>query len=125
MAKKLFNQTPEFKKLQAEWAQKLADSGFQDIEKGELDTVIRPQIIKTQKNQYIGGTDYFTFCQEILRLFRFKKEIHRIIFSLHSEGMSERDICQRLKQNQRVTFSQKGINLIIHRVKEQYLKGNK
>jgi hypothetical protein len=96
---------------------------FVDIEKGEPETVIRPQIIKTEKSQYHGGMDYDDLCQTILREFQFRKEAHRIIFSLHSEGKSERDIQDELKRKHSFSISQKGINLVINRVKEQFLKG--
>ncbi len=123
MSKKKVYETNSFKAVQKEWYVKLEASGFEDIEKGELDTVIRPQIIKTQTNQSVGGLNYYEFCQTILRAFRFKKQIHRVIFSLHSEGLSERDICLEVKRLHQVNFSQQGVNLLIRRVKEQFLKG--
>lgn len=123
MAKnKPFNETTEFKAERKKWYARLDAEGFEDIEKGETDTVIRPQIIKVQKSQYDGGNSYYELCQNILREFRFKKEIHRVIFSQHTEGRSEREIVNTLA-NQGLRFSQKGINLLINRVKEQYLKG--
>lgn len=123
MAKRKFNETSEFKALEKQWYAKLDASGFDNIEKGETDTVIRPQIIKTQKSQYDGGNSYYDLCQSILREFRFKKEVHRIIFSLHADGRSEREIIGWLSTSMGLTFSKTGIHTLIKRVKEQYLKG--
>lgn len=123
MAKKLFNETDAFKKLQARWCKKLEDDGFEDIEKGERKNVITPQVIKARKSQYDGGNVYYDLCQSILREFKFKKDIHRVIFQLHADGNSERVIVKYLEDKLQISLSQKGVNLVIRRVKESYLKG--
>lgn len=124
MAKKLFYETNEFKKLNAKWGQKLSESGFEDIESGEDSAIVRPQIIKTQKSQYIGGNQYFALCQEILRTFQFKRDLHRKIFELHTAGRSLREIEADLKKLKLKVLSPSGILKIIKRVKDAYVNTN-
>jgi hypothetical protein len=125
VAKKLFNQTAQFKALQKEWYSLLKETGFDDIEAGDKNGIIQPQVFVQDKTQSSGGLSYFEFCHQILREYRFKKEIHRTIFSLHTEGMSERDIVRHLSENHGIKFSQQGINVLINRVKESFLKGER
>jgi hypothetical protein len=120
-----FNETPQFLASQKEWYARLEREGFEDIEKGETDTVIRPQIIKTEKSQYEGGHDYYELCQTILREYRFKKEMHRMIFEMHTEGRSERVIVKHMWDKYGHKISQQGVNVLIKRTKENYLKDNK
>jgi uncharacterized protein YggL (DUF469 family) len=122
MGKKKFYETDEFKALNAKWQGRAKKSGFDDIDPGDT-SVINSQIISTQKTQYDGGNSYYEFCQIILREFRFQKEIHRTIFTLHAEGKSEREIQSWIKKNTMVNFSKTGIHDLIIRVKESFLKG--
>ncbi len=121
---KKFYETNDFKKAKAQWYGLLKETGFADIEEGEDETVIRPQVITGTevKKQYQGGLDYYQLCQSIIRDYKFKKEVHRTIFELHAEGKSERDIVTWLHANTTLTYSQKGINKIIHRIKLEFDK---
>jgi hypothetical protein len=119
---KKFYETDDFKTLQKEWYGKLDPKEF-DLEEGLPDNVIRPEVIRTEKSQYDGGTAYWNLCQEILRTYRFKKDVHKTIFELHTNGLSERQIATEIKKKTLTKMSQKGINLLINRVKESYLKG--
>lgn len=123
MAKKSFYETASFKALQSKWYKKLEDSGFVDIEKGETDSVVKPEIISTKTAQYHVGDLYSNLCQNILATFKFKKEIHKVIFQLHANGLSEREIKETVQTERGITVSQKGINLLIKRVKEEHRKG--
>ncbi len=125
MAKKLFYETAEFKALHAKWTQKLKDAEFDDIENGEDSTVVRPQVIKTEKSQYDGGTSYYELCQSILRDYRFNSTVERELFELHTSGKSIRDIEETLSTTSSRQRSKSTIDRIIRRVKEDYLKGAK
>lgn len=97
MTKKYF-ETESFAQMNAEWNQKLAASGFEDIEATE-NGVVRPQIFTAQKTQYVGGANYYEYCQLVLRTFPFKRDLERVVFEYHAEGKSEREIATWLAEN--------------------------
>lgn len=95
--------SPEFKKLQAEWNKKLAASGFEDIEdsNGQLkgkwsgDSDIRN---KYTELTYAAKERYYQLAGQFLNDYPFKTEKDRIIWEMHSEGISIRDIVKALKK---------------------------
>jgi len=135
MSAKKFYETAEFKKLQKEWAKKLADSGFEDIEKNEDEHIVRPQEftlpanVKPDSMEYTefvelaGGLDHYEFCQAVLREFNFTREIDRCIFELYAEGKTEREIQEMLPSLGHRAISNVAIHKIIHKIREQFRKG--
>ncbi len=119
MEKKFF-ETDSFAKTKKEWDAKLKTVGFEDIEATD-NGIVRPQIFTTKKVQYDGGEVYYDFCQRLLRDFPFKQDRDRLIFELHAEGKSLRNIEALLKDNQDfrpVKLTQ--IQKIIHQIKEDF-----
>lgn len=123
MAKKSAFDTPAFKELQKQWYLKLEKSGFDDIEKGEPETVVRPQVIKTKKKQYEGGASYWELCQQILREYPFKRPVDRAIFEMHAEGLSFREISDKLMEREFKRITYRGVHKIVMRIKEAFLRG--
>lgn len=82
--------------------------------------VIKPHIFHARKVQYDGGLSVYELCQEILRLYEFKKESHRKIIELHGDGKSEREIRAVLLRKCEVDLSQQAINKIINRIKRDF-----
>lgn len=87
------------KELQLEWDKKLKDSGFNDIEdsKGRLKTW---STYFQQPNVTVEGVlanqEYYNLAGKFLHDFHFDKEIHKVIWEYHANGMSIRDIVRTL-----------------------------
>jgi hypothetical protein len=120
MAKKAFYKTEKFKKLEADWYQKLKSEGFEDIEDGNNSEVIEPQVFQTRPIQHLSGDTWAQECVAILKSYPFRKDLHRKIFELHAQGNSVRDIVRMLKMNFKVKVSVMGVNLIINRVRANF-----
>lgn len=127
--KKLYYETEEFKQLQKKWYGKLDLDVVKDnpdhitIHSESSELVVEPQVFKTDKSQYYGGLDYAEFCEQLLREFKFRKDVHRIIFEKHAGGVSDRDIADLLMDKYEFEITQQAINSLINRVKSQYLAG--
>jgi len=150
-----FYETKKFKKLHADWNKKLKKSGFEgETEEIETETLVRPQEFNTQRRDAHFGTDYYQFCQQILREYRFFAEevyasieqfkaegqteeqvdawlrdncVHDytsfLVFQLHSEGTTERQIQQHLVDiDWPKKISQQRINKILHEIKENFMR---
>jgi hypothetical protein len=137
MSKKKYYETAEFKKLQGEWEKKLQSSGFDDIEPTHDEYYIRPQEFVVDKKKTSGGLDYYQLCQQILREYDFGHasaesdresfiaDTRRLIFELHTEGRSRREISDSLKDNGVRAYSDKRCEQIIQEIKENYLRMGK
>lgn len=98
----------EFKKLQDEWYAKLADSGFNDIEKfvgGEWVLDIKysdAAICRNMPDPFIRELqeEYYRTLNHTLQNENvvFKKEIHRYILTRHSEGAKAKTISEELEE---------------------------
>jgi hypothetical protein len=89
----------EFKDLQKDWYKKLKDSGFQDIERGAGQLKTDPlQNIKTfyDLNSFESKQEYFRMAGAFLYSYKFKNEAEKLIWRLHSEGVSFRTIVKIL-----------------------------
>lgn len=115
MAKK-FYETSTFKKQQAEWYSKLKVEGFQDIEQSDKHGIVQPQIFRTKKHLQ-KGDDYYQFCQNILQNYNFRSERDRVVFELHTEGYSSREIEEYLEKSIYATLTHTAINNLILRIK--------
>ena len=119
MAKKFF-ETDSFVKVQAEWAAKLKQSGFNDLEDAaDPDAYIQPEII-SKKSRYGFDEEHFELCQSILRDYPFREDLQRAIFELHAEGKSIREIEQWLSENSTKRLGRNRIHEIIKRIKEDF-----
>lgn len=83
--------------------------------------LVQPQVFVAN----VGGSenredDYLLF-ERILREFKFKRELDRVIIQLRSKGHTTRAIQNWLKYNLQTNLSHAGIGKIILRVKEEYM----
>lgn len=123
MGTKKFYETDTFKSTQEEWYSKLKTEGFEDIEKGETEDLIQPQIFTAGKIN--GGLDHYQYCQAILNepnFFpaNFKGDLHRAIFELYSEGKTLAEIHEWTKTQECRPLTRMRISQIISEIKERY-----
>ena len=122
MAKK-FYETDEFKKTQEEWNAKLEASGFDDIEKSEDGYQLRKEVFDPDTE--IAGAieaEAKEITEKILVEFQFERDIDYIVFKLHSEGKSSREIETYLSAHSTKTLTQRAVVNIINKIKKQYLR---
>jgi Mor family transcriptional regulator len=104
-------------KLKAKWNRKLADSGFQDIERA--DGSLKPEVDyrsldSTRGNNLIDGRqEYYYTAQDFLNRGKFTSLLDYTVWKLHAEGMSYRTIGKELN----LTFYK--VNTIIKKVQHQ------
>jgi hypothetical protein len=122
MSKKKFFETKEFSDLNKTWEKKLAESGFDDIEKGDTAHIIQKQIVTVHQTKVSVGLDYYQFCNAILRDHTFHRDVDRAIFELHTEGSSDREISTWLKASVFRDYSHMQVSRIILRIKEDFRK---
>lgn len=96
--------SPQFKKLQDEWYKKLQDSGFDDIEHedGKLRTGpnnnFESQVINASMHVE-AKTEYFRQAGFFLHDHKFQDDFDRLVWGLHTRGLSVREIVKALKFN--------------------------
>lgn len=89
--------TKKFKLLQTKWYKKLADAGFEDIERDE-NTLKASTDIRTVRQAYIDQEErqtYYSIAKEFLNSHRFKTEEEREIWRLHCEGIGQLTIARQ------------------------------
>jgi len=123
-ADKKFYETPEFKKLQTKWYARIKKKGFVDIEEGQDERIVEPEVFNTETNQYHHGIEYYELCLRILAEGKFRKEIYKLIFELHTEGKSEREIAGELEKLD-AGLTPQAVSEIIKRIKKNFLRGIK
>lgn len=89
--------TPEMRKLNKEWSQKLKESGFEDAEdrnhpESPLKTWHSFKWKGSPPAQIEATQAYFAKALEILSIYTFENETHRRIWELHCQGFSKRKI---------------------------------
>jgi hypothetical protein len=129
MARKKYFQTKEFHAQAREWEEKLAASQASaevpDFSVQEEEYVVRPQVFQKEKVQSVGGLDYYQFCQQVLNEYSFKRDIDRLVFELHTEGKSNRDIEIYLITHSYKQLKHFRIGLIINEIKTNFLRMRK
>lgn len=97
-----FHQTKEFKELDKVWKKRLEESGFQEQEAN--DTQLKSQYSAhyfTSTNS-VGGAEakemYYRLAGQFLYSHTFSSVKERLIWQLHSEGMSIRNVVHRLRE---------------------------
>lgn len=118
------NSSKEFKALQGKWYTKLEKSGFEDIEKeeGTLKWSPRQTLNKPynrDRKTFIESKEvYFRLAGYFLYDHLFVKKNDRMIWKLHAEGMSYRQISALLKAK-RIKKSVTSIKETIHRLRSE------
>lgn len=99
----------DFKKLQAEWYKKLEQSGFEDIE--EEDGSLKERAARyaskyngtyfqAKKGYYESVEEYYRLATQFLHSHRFKNKREKLIWEMHSNGTSIRNIVKELEKRQ-------------------------
>lgn len=95
-----FYETKEFKKLNEEWAKKLEDSEFVDIEKNTTEYEYLPVAFDARKTMYktLETTkEYFSQADDFLQNGKFNSTKEREIWEHHCNGDSIREIAAKMK----------------------------
>lgn len=119
----------EFNDLQAKWYKKLKDSGFEDAEQDPetLKQWTRSKFAPQQNNgaaldvvmaKNRSKQEYYRLAGHFLYDFNFTSELHRLIWELHSDGLSHRDISDKLKENG-IKKARTQVLDIIHELKKE------
>lgn len=90
-----FFETPEFKKLNEEWRKKLELADFEDQEDEwgflkQLDSRGRPKDMKSWEAFYSKLGQYLDGKKSV-------PPFHRRVLELYCEGVSEKEICEKLR----------------------------
>jgi hypothetical protein len=94
------NKSKEFLKLQEKWYKKLKSDGFEDIEQDEEHLTVWHTHLFNQNYddvKFQAKEDYYRAAGHFLHDYPFKNKKERLIWQLHSEGISIRHIVKKLK----------------------------
>jgi len=103
----------EFRELQRKWDEKLAKSGFVDIERkdrvGASSRMLKTAALKNIVDQYTPEQfeikqEYYRLAGQFLHDHKFKSGKDREIWRLHSEGVSIRNIIRHLKRRRMTAY---------------------
>ncbi len=122
------NKNQQLKKLTSEWYKRLKDHGFKDIE-----TVVGGrEYLKDWSASYFQDRydpltfhakhDYYYLAHQFLHSHRFRSQIEREIWALHTEGWGYREIAMRILGRMdvallRVTYNKDIINAVVLKLK--------
>lgn len=113
-----------FIQLQKEWYKRLKDSGFNDLEsfdtEGQPNDLLKTDVrIDTKKsvNIYQAKQDYYRFAGQFLYDYNWQNALERLIWELHSEGFSSREIQKELLP---AKTNKTTINNILNRIKKDF-----
>lgn len=95
-----FHQTKEFKNIDTIWKKKLKASGFQDQ---EIDEYLQKDSEYYRRNysntiKVEAKETYYRLAGQFLYSHKFTTQKEELIWKLHAEGLSDRDIADRLKK---------------------------
>lgn len=122
-----FYQTKKFKELNAEWAQKLADSGFSEIEHDEETlTAYSTRFLKHPSYVWELKSAYYSLCESFAQNYQFESEYEQNVWAYHTEGLGSRAIAKLyfkvgLRKNTDHTLISKLINRLERIMKSTYL----
>jgi O-methyltransferase involved in polyketide biosynthesis len=100
----------DFLALQAEWDQKLADSGFEDAENRDGTLKVWAShffAVRYNPTLFQAKEDYYRAAGSFLHEFKFANKGERAIWELHSQGISIREIVKILKKRGTKTHRRK------------------
>jgi hypothetical protein len=111
-SKQKFYETEAFKELEIKWKKRLERSGFDDIEYeggclkkpacGLFITKSNGRDYKLRKVHYDSVEDYYRLAGQFLYDYTFANSKEKLIWKLHAEGISQRNIV--------IALSKKGIH---------------
>lgn len=111
----------ELKKLTAEWDRKLKEAGFEDIESRNevLKDYHSLRFIKQGRSaldllSLQSKESYYRSAEQFLHRHKFESPIDKIVWKLHSEGVSFRNIAKQVKDLKTVSYGT--VKKIVHRL---------
>lgn len=121
-----FYQTEKFKKLNEKWADKLEKSGFKDVESDEDNLKEWDTSIFSRYNQYTieARQEYYRFAGHFFESHKFSDNREKLIWKLHSEGLSFDKISVELKKLRYKKHNRNNIHLTIKRLTAEMFKIN-
>jgi hypothetical protein len=123
MGKSNYYESDAFKELDYEWKQKLEDSGFQDIEKSEDGYKLRKQTFDAEEPiKHQMQVEQNNLCHRILSEYSFKRDLDKLIFELHTQGLSVRQIESYLTKHAYKSIYFTRIGRIINQIKKDFLR---
>lgn len=122
--------TPEFKKLQTEWYNKLKAEGFKDLEPiegrlvdGGLDAFCpgRTTGFSYEERKLYNETkeQYYRLAGHFLHDFKFANDFDKYVWELHSNGLSYRSIVSVLKGLGKKFIYRRKINETVNKLSKQ------
>lgn len=109
----------EFKDLQAKWYKKLKDSGFEDCEQDPDNLKFwSAQFFKSRYNDILSPAkaQYYRLAGHFLHSYPFADENEKICWSLHSNGVSMREITDHFKELGNKTYYLSRVQKVINRL---------
>lgn len=94
--------TKAFRDLKKVWDQKLADSGFVDVEARDLEKDLKRHAIERGPIENHSRELYFSYAGEYLYAATWVGSLDRRIWELHCEGLSMRAIAHSIGQGHRL-----------------------
>lgn len=120
-----FWSSKDFKKLNAKWAKKLKESGFEDIEQDETHLNFwngsRLATLYTDE-QFQARQEYYRIAGQFLHEYKFDSDLDRTIWEMHANGSSIRNITTYLKAKKIKIYTTKVFETIQELTKEMKLK---
>lgn len=119
--------TKEFKKLQAEWNKRLKKEGFEDIEQADGNLKLwdshkaRSMYSSKGAEYYEARARYYQLAGQFLHDFVFPDEETKLIWELHADGMSYRNIIKTVKSRGYSAFRDK-VQRIIGELRQEMVK---
>jgi hypothetical protein len=104
-------QTKQFKKLQAQWYKKLAESGFVDKEDHSHYDVPLKQWdsfyyqARYTPEQYQEHLEYFNWASSFLSRYKFQNKLEKQMWAMHTDGHTMRDIAKKSRISLSKTYS--------------------
>ena len=91
------------KKLIQQWDKKLAKAGFEDAESRETGLLHRWDDMyyrrRYTEQTFAAKQRYYQLCTNFLNDGHFESELDKRVWTLHSEGLSRREIAKKVRKN--------------------------
>lgn len=118
-------QTKEFNRLKEKWYKKLEDSGYRDIEQDEnhlkeWDSYAFKS--RYNKHLYASKETYFQLAGQFLHTFEFESKRHKVIWELHSNGMSITQIANALKSKRFKSPNRTSVHTVVQALSKEMLR---
>lgn len=109
-----------FEELKTVWYAKLKEEGFEDIEHSQslLKTYHGEKWRRLAEHKQELTLKYYSHTKDLLHTYTFENPTHRLIWELHSDGLSKRKIASKI-ESMTPTYKREAIGNIINFLKTQ------